>query len=132
MGLTDERLGVVRLSLPDGRAVPIRFSWARIDAMGRSWIVDAFGKMVKGEPGCQAAMADMLVLTSGGEIQPADVLSEEGDVVGFEPAFKALEDAWLIARFGPTRRPAEDGSENPRKSRPTWWRRCFRLRSKRE
>lgn len=119
---TDERLGIVRLSLPDGRAVALRFTWARIDAMGRSWIVDAFAKMVKGEPGCQAAMADMLVLVSGGEIQPADVLSEEQPVVGFEVAFKALEEAWLLARFGPARRPAEDGPENPRKSRRTWWR----------
>lgn len=132
MGPTDERLGIVRLPLPDGRMVPLRFTWPRIDAMGRSWIVESFAKMVKGEPGCQAAMADMLVLVSGGEIQPSDVLSNDQPVVGFEPAFKALEDAWLVARFGPTRRPAEDGSENPRKTRPTWLKRFFRPRSKRE
>lgn len=130
MEATDERIGIVRLPLPDGRTVPLRFTWSRIDAVGRDWIVDAFGKMVKGEPGCQAAMADMLILASGHEIKASDLLSEDGPVVGFEAAFKALEDAWAVARFGPTRRPAEDGAENPRKSLRTWLRRFRRPRSR--
>lgn len=119
---TDERLGIVRLSLPDGRTVPLRFTWARIDAVGREWIVKQFETIIAGKDGCQAAMAEMLVLASGGEVSATDLLSEHGEPLGFETAFKALEDAWTLARFGPTRRPAEDGPANPQKTRRTWWR----------
>ena len=61
---TDERLGIVRLSLPDGRTVPLRFTWARIDAVGREWIVKQFETIIAGKDGCQAAMAEMLAAKS--------------------------------------------------------------------
>lgn len=120
MMATDERLGIVRFQYGE-RTIPLRFTWPRIDAVGRAWIVKQFETVIAGKDGCQAAMAELLVLASGGEISATDLLSEDGEPLGFETAFKALEDAWLLARFGPTRRPAEDGPENPPKTRRTWW-----------
>lgn len=118
---TDERLGIVRLP-HGGRVIPLRFTWARIDAVGREWIVKQFETIIAGKDGCQAAMAELLVLASGAELTATDLLNEDGEPLGFETAFKALEDAWTLARFGPTRRPAEDGQENPQKPRRMWWR----------
>lgn len=121
----DDRLGIVRLSLPDGRTAPLRFTWARIDAVGREWIVEKFAAIIAGKAGCQAAMAELLVLASGGAIETSELLSEDGEtLVGFEAAFEALNDAWLIARFGPTRK-APGQPENPPKRRPTRLRRFF-------
>ncbi len=117
---TDERLGIVRLP-HGGRAIPLRFTWSRIDAVGREWIVKQFETILAGRDGCQAAMAELLVLASGGELTATDLLNEESEPLGFETAFKALEDAWVLARFGPTRRPAESGNENPQKPRRMWW-----------
>lgn len=116
----DDRLGIVRFQYGE-RTIPLRFTWPRIDAVGRKWIVAQFESIVAGGDGCQAAMAELLVLASGGEVSATDLLSEDGETLSFETAFKALEDAWLLARFGPTRRPAEDGPANPQKTRRTWW-----------
>lgn len=123
--MQDERLGISRLSMPDGREVALQFTWARIDAVGREWIVTQLQAVMTGKPGCQAAMTELLVLASGGEIKASEVLTEDAPVVGFEEAYKAIEDAWLLARFGPTRK-ASGQPENPPKSRPIGWRRFFR------
>jgi hypothetical protein len=123
--IKDDRLGIVRLSLPDGRTFPLRFTWTRIDAVGREWIVEKFAAIIAGKAGCQAAMAELLVLASGGAIETSELLTDDGDtLVGFEAAFEALNDAWLIARFGPSRKaPGQPG--NPPKRRPTRLRRFF-------
>ena len=122
--MNDARLGIVRLPLPDGRQVAIRFTWARIDAVGRDWIVERFQDVINGKPGCQAALVELLVLASGGELSASDMLSDEKEPLPFEEAYRALEDAWLLARFGPTRK-ASGQPENPRTNRLTWWRRFF-------
>lgn len=116
---SDERLGIVRFQYGE-KSIPLRFTWARIDAVGRTWIVEKFQQMVEGAEGCQGAMAEMLHLASAGELTVATLLSEDGPQADFEAAFSALESAWALARFGPSRRPAEDGAENPRKSRLMW------------
>lgn len=67
--MQDERLGISRLSMPDGREVALQFTWARIDAVGREWIVTQLQAVMTGKPGCQAAMAELLVLASGGDIK---------------------------------------------------------------
>lgn len=130
MQASDERLGIVRLSLPDGRAVPLRFTWARIDAVGRDWIIAALTRMIEGKAGCQEAMAELLVLASGGEIKASDLFGDEGPALGFETAYRAIEDAWLLARFGPSRKP-EDAKPNPQMTRRIWWKPSTWLRSKR-
>lgn len=126
--MNDSRLGIVRLPLPDGREVALRFTWARIDAVGREWIVQRFQDAIDGKAGCQGALVELLVLASGGELTAAAMLSDDEEPVPFEEAYRALEDAWLLARFGPTRK-APGQPENPRKSRLTWWRRFFRRSS---
>ena len=126
--MNDARLGIARLSLPDGREVALRFTWSRIDAVGRDWIVQRLQDVIAGKAGCQAALVELLVLASGGELKATDLLSDEQEGVAFEPAFRAIEDAFLLARFGPTRK-ATGQPENPRKSRPTWLRRFFQRSS---
>ena len=44
---TDERLGIVRLPLPDGRAVPLQLTYAALDAKGHDWLLDQFKAMQK-------------------------------------------------------------------------------------
>lgn len=119
--MNDARLGIVRLPLPDGRQVALRFTWARIDAVGRDWIVNRFQDVIGGKAGCQAALVELLVLASGGDLTAADLLSDDHEPLPFEESYRALEDAWLMARFGPTRKAAGQ-PENPQKSRRIWWR----------
>lgn len=126
--MNDARLGIVRLSLPDGREVALRFTWSRIDAVGRDWIVDRFQSVIGGKAGCQAALVELLVLASGGALTASDLLSEDIQPIPFEDGFKALEEAWLLARFGPSRK-ADGQPANPQMSRTTWWRRFFPRRS---
>lgn len=126
--MNDERLGIVRLELPDGRSVALRFTWSRIDAVGRDWIVQRFQDAIGGKAGCQAALVELLVLASGGEITATSLLSEEQEPLPFEAAYKSLEEAWLLARYGPSRK-ARGQPENPQKSPTTWWRRFLPLSS---
>ena len=122
--MNDSRLGISRLPLHDGREVALRFTWSRIDAVGRDWIVERFQSVISGKPGCQAALVELLVLASGGVLTASDMLSEDIEPIPFEEGFKALEEAWLLARFGPSRK-ADGQPANPPKSRRTWWRRFF-------
>lgn len=127
--MNDARLGIARLPLPDGREVALRFTWSRIDAVGRDWIVERFQSIINGKPGCQAALVELLVLASGGVLSATDMLSEDIEPIPFEDGFHALEDAWLLARFGPSRK-ADGQPANPPKSRPIWWKRFFPPRSR--
>lgn len=48
---TDNRLGIVRLPLSDGRAIPLQLTYAALDAKGHDWLLDQFKAMQKGKPG---------------------------------------------------------------------------------
>lgn len=126
---TDARLGIVRLSLPDGRAVPLRFSWDRIDAVGRAWIVERFEAVIAGGEGCQQALAELLVLASGDEVKAAEMFDTSASPMPFELVSAALLEAWHLARFGPNGK-ADGQPTNPQKSRPTWLRRLFARQSR--
>ena len=124
MEVSDDRLGIARLPLHDGREVAIHFTWSRIDAVGRDWIVERMQAVVAGKAGCQGALTELLVLASGGILKAEELMSEDFGGLPYETAFTALEDAWTLARFGPTRK-ADGQPENPRKSHPTWWKRFW-------
>ena len=102
--MNDERLGIVSLDLPDGRAAPLRFTWARIDAVGRDWIVTRLQSVIEGKQGCQAALAELIVLASGGAVTASDLFDEAQPVLPFEVSSDALLNAWALARFGPSRK----------------------------
>lgn len=100
--MNDERLGIVPLDLTDGRTIPLRFTWARIDAVGRDWIVTRLQTVLGGKAGCQAALAELIVLASGGAITAGDLFDEDKPVLPFEASSEALLNAWTLARFGPS------------------------------
>ena len=116
--MNDERLGIVTLDLGDGRSIPLRFTWARIDAVGRDWIVTRLQGVIEGKTGCQAALAELIVLASGGAITAADLFDEDKAVLPFEASSEALLNAWALARFGPSGKASGQPSD-PQKSPQT-------------
>uniref|UniRef100_UPI00289FF983 hypothetical protein n=1 Tax=Brevundimonas nasdae TaxID=172043 RepID=UPI00289FF983 len=93
MDISDVRLGVARLPLQDGREVALQFTWSRIDAVGRDWIVERMQAAVAGKAGCQTALSELLVLASGGVLKAEELMSEDAGGLSYEAAFTALEDA---------------------------------------
>lgn len=123
---TDERLGIVRLPLPDGRAIPLQLTYAALDAKGHDWLLDQFKAMQKGKPGASLAMAEALEIMSAGQLKAADVMAAPMAEYPMAECLRSCWRAWELAQHGSSGRPAEDGSENPRLSpRKTWWGRIF-------
>ncbi|GAA0766138.1 hypothetical protein [Brevundimonas olei] len=123
---TDERLGIVRLPLPDGRAIPLQLTYAALDAKGHDWLLDQFKAMQKGKPGASLAMAEVLEIMSAGKLKAADVMAAPMAEYPMAECLRSCWRAWELAQHGPSGRPAADGSENPRLSpRKTWWGRIF-------
>lgn len=108
--MSDDHLGIVRLPFGD-RAVPLRFTIGRMGQMGRDAIVAKLQTVIAGEPGDGQALADLLELTSGGEIKASDVL--DGDAPPLDLSIFALNEAWALFRFGPARKMESEGSANP-------------------
>ncbi|WP_312126328.1 hypothetical protein [Brevundimonas sp.] len=127
MQASDERLGIVRLSLPDGRAVPLQLTYAALDAKGHDWLLDQFKAMQKGKAGAQRAMADTLEVLTHGELVADEVMSAPVAEYPLASVLKGCWQAWELAQYGPQGRPAADGSENPQKApRKTLWGRIFK------
>ncbi len=127
---TDERLGIVRLPLPDGRTVALQLTYAALDAKGHDWLLEQFKAMQKGRSGGSTALAEVLEVMSGGEIKAADVLAAPMAAYPLAHSLKACWQAWELAQYGPHGRSVEADTANPRKSaRPTWLRRIFGRRS---
>lgn len=99
--MSDERRGIVHLAY-GGRTVPIRFTWAAIDRLGRTGVSELLEKAGSGEPGDMAALATLLEAASAGEIKAADLLSDDG--LPFTEGYVAVIKAWSAA----ARRPAGD------------------------
>lgn len=122
----DERLGIVRLSLPDGRSVPLQLTYAAMDVRGHDWLLEQFRAMQKGKPGASVAMADALEVLSVGELKAAEIVAAPMAAYPMADCLRACWKAWELAQYGPAGRPAEDGTANPRPSpRRTWWGRIF-------
>lgn len=125
--LSDERLGIVRLNLPDGREVALQWTWAIIDRLGHDAIMTRLRSCQKGGAGVGAAAGELLEAATAGAIQAKDVVGAPAAVFPVTPVFNALWRSWELAQYGPDGRPAEDGATNPPKRR-TLLGRLFRRR----
>lgn len=131
MQASDERLGIVRLSLPDGRTVPLQLTYAALDVRGHEWLLDQFRVMQKGKSGSLQAMADALEVMTSGELKAEAIMAAPLAEYPLAPAVKACWKAWELGQYGPRGRPAAEGAENPQKApRRTWWARIFKRLSK--
>lgn len=127
---TDERLGIVRLPLPDGRTVALQLTYAALDAKGHDWLLEQFKAMQKGRSGGSTALAEALEVISAGQIKAVDVLAAPMATYPLAHCLKACWQAWELAQYGPAGRSVEADTANPRKSaRPMWLRRIFARRS---
>lgn len=123
---TDERLGIVRLPLPDGRTIPLQLTYAAMDAKGHDWLLEQFKAMQKGRSGSSTALGEALEVMSGGQILATDVLAAPMAAYPLAHCLKASWQAWELAQYGPAGRSVEADTANPQKSaRPTWSRRIF-------
>lgn len=124
--MNDAREGIVRLPLPDGRAIPLQLTYAALDAKGHDWLLEQFKIMQKGRSGGSTALAEALEVMSNGQIKAADVLAAPMAAYPLAVCLKAVWGAWELAQYGPQGRSVEADTANPRKSaRPTWLRRIF-------
>lgn len=129
MQASDLRLGIVRLSLPDGRSIPLQLTYAALDTKGHDWLLDQFKAIQKGRSGSSTAVAELLEVLSDGVLKSQDILSAPAAVYPVSSTLKALWSAWELGQYGPDGRPAEDGAANPPLSRqPTLWARLWRRR----
>ena len=101
--------------------MPLRFTWERIDELGRDGVVDRLTKAESGEPGAMRALAE-LVAAGTGTATADEVMA---DPPGFEPAFAACLTAWLLALHGPEMKP-KAVDENPLNRLRTWLSTLFR------
>lgn len=105
--MSDERRGIVHLSY-DGRTVPIRFTWAAIDSLGRVGVAELLEKAGSGQPGDMQALATLLEAASAGQIKAGALLSS--DNLPFTEGYVAVIKAWTAA----ARRPSGvERDENP-------------------
>lgn len=105
--MSDERRGIVPLAYA-GRTVPIRFTWAAIDSLGRSGVAELLAKAGSGEPGDMAALARLLEAGSAGELKAADLMADGS--LPFTDGYVAVIKAWTAA----ARRPSGvERDENP-------------------
>lgn len=105
--MSDERRGIVHLPY-GGRAVPIRFTWAAIDGLGRVGVAELLEKAGSGQPGDMKALATLLEAASAGEIKAADLMPDDG--LPFTEGYVAVIKAWTAA----ARRPSGvERDENP-------------------
>jgi hypothetical protein len=96
--MSDERRGIVQLSY-DGRTIPIRFTWAAIDSLGRSGVTELLEKAGSGEQGDMAALASLLEAASAGELKAPILLAD--DSLPFTEAYVCVIKAWSAAARRP-------------------------------
>lgn len=127
---TDERLGIVRLSLPDGRTVPLQLTYTAMDANGHDWLLEQFKAVQQGRAGSATALGELLAVMSGETVKAADVTSAPMAAYPLAHCLKALWTAWELAQYGPQGRSVEaDPANPPKRRRPTLWKRIIGRRS---
>lgn len=122
--MSDERRGIVQLPY-GGRTVPIRFTWAAIDSLGRAGVGELIEKAGSGRPGDMAALATLIEAASAGQLKAATLLAD--DALPFTDGYVAVLKAWTAAARRPN---GADRAENPLNrlwtSLKMLWRRLFR------
>lgn len=121
MATPDQRLGIVRLPLPNGREVALQVTYRDIDRHGPDWALERFKTIQKGKAGASTAMAELLELFSGGALTAEEIMSAPAAAYPMSPCLKSAWDAWSLAQYGPDGRSADDGDANPRKRPLMWW-----------
>lgn len=117
--MSDERRGIVHLSY-GGRAIPIRFTWAAIDSLGRAGVAELIEKAGSGQPGDMQALATLLEAASAGELRAGALLS--CDDLPFTEGYVCIIKAWTAA----ARRPSGvERDENPLIRLRTLWKRLW-------
>ena len=117
----DRHLGIVRLSLPDGRSLPLQLTFAVLDTHGHDWFLERFKQMQRGHGASATARAELLEAMAYGSVTAADVKAAPVALYPMASTMKALWDAWELAQYGPDGREAAPATEGPRKRPPTWW-----------
>ena len=124
--MNDERAGIVRLELPDGRTVSLQLHYAAMDVRGHGWIIEQLEVLQRAKGGSDRAIADLLEVFTGGEIVSEQVMAGSAAAYPIGPCTRAIWSAWGLAFHGPTGRPAEDSEPDPQPAAPpTWWRRLL-------
>lgn len=124
--MNDARLGIVRLEYA-GRTIPLRFTWGRIDSVGRNGLTELLQKADSGDAGGLQALADLIEIGSGQALSAAEIMA---DPPAYTVAYEAVVGAWLLALYGPSREP-EASSANPPNRLRTLFSRVFRRRTER-
>lgn len=112
--MRDERDGIVRLTLPDGRSVPLQLTYQALDARGHGWMLEQFRIVQKAKAGAQRSLADLLEVLSDGAVSAEAVMASPVHAYPLGRCLTSAWSAWEIAQYGPAGRPAEEGTANPR------------------
>lgn len=107
--MSDAYEGIVRLEL-EGRSVALQFTLGRVARIGRRDLVSKLALVLRGDEGDGDALAVLLDLASGGAVD-ADTVRDKA--ISMDTAAVALNQAWALARFGPTGKPTGQGDANP-------------------
>lgn len=118
--MSDERRGIVRLPYA-GRLVPIRFTWAAIDSLGRAGVGELIEKAGSGQPGDMAALAALIEAGSAGELKASALLADDG--LSFTDGYVAVLKAWTAAARRPN---GVERAENPLIRLWTSWKMLWR------
>jgi hypothetical protein len=111
------RQGIVHLD-HEGRAIPLRFTWERIDRLGHGGVSDLIAAADSGQPGSLSALATLLEVASGQELSATALLANPPP---FHLAFVAVLEAWALALNGPTKTPRKASDDRPMNRLRTWW-----------
>jgi hypothetical protein len=126
--VSDERLGIVPLSMPDGRTVPLRFTWRAIDTLGAARVGELLEAAGSGRPGDMTALAALVEAASGGKVSVDDLMN--GQAPAFGPCYLAVLTAWAGATRVPQGEDGDKADANPLQRLLTWssglWRRLSR------
>lgn len=109
---SDDRLGIVRLPLPDGREVVLQWTYAALDRIGHVWVSERFVIAAKGREGSLVAVAELLEAATNGGVKAEDVIKGGLAAYPLVPCSEALWRSWELAKFGPKGEVADD-SDRP-------------------
>lgn len=118
--MSDERRGIVHLPY-GGSMIPLRFTWAAIDGLGRMGVTELLETSGSGQPGDMAALAKLIEAASSGAIKAEDLMSS--DAMSFTDGYVAVLKAWTAA----ARRPSGvERDANPLNRLWTWLKTLYR------
>lgn len=119
--MNDAREGIVRLTLPDGRTIPLQLTYQRMDVRGHGWVLEALDQVRRAKSGSSQAVADLLEVLTGGAVSAAEVMAAPAAAFPLGLCTPAIWKAWELAYHGPEGRQEATTPADPKKRRPTLW-----------